>query len=593
MSTKYLFYINGMKIEPCNSGELSIKKTLKEERGGFYYETTLEEPLKLDKRDYDKIKTFPRDQGLTFTIVEESVFGREEIYRGVSSKSISPSDDVAFGNIELPMTSIDPIGVFLSAYEQTINMMEVSPALDYSYDNTPRIEYLAEARADLSIGSTIPLAQTPIPGWGSAIEDTNGDPVLITHAIYARERVTTLDIAGVPTPPSSTGWNDFTIIESVNNASTWTRKPSIFDPADSSIVYFTFSFGQSNQPPNPPPANNGEEWVLLDRKTHPTNGNTLELYLDESKVVGESIQLNNGRYLFDVIKYAVSKANPDLSFRSKFLTDDISYVTGLPNEMKGLVLHSSEDVKRPLASIEEYTRRQDFVLSDFLELFCEAYNCFWSINEKSGQLIIEHVSYQDASAPIDADKQFPFFPEVASQENLYKFKERTSAELGIDFVGTPIEFLNLASGGKDSFPMEGMLREVFAISDNPDSFPDGILVLVQPEALQPDDRFAEEGAVTGDFIPNVAISQSNADKKYLAYQQNSVYLKYNYNFHQATLRPILAFPTLYQRASSFYSLMNKVFVKSKHFDTLGKITSITFNIASSQVAVESKFAPNV
>jgi len=585
---QYKFYINGREVNPVNAGSISIERKLSQEGRGRYYETILSSPVILDNVDYKSILDMDADQPLYFSIVESSQMGDYSVYEGFTTKSKSRSDDAAYSQIELPIKTSGIAGTFLSNYDQTINMMEVAPIVERSYYGRSAIEFRVETyQAD--IGVTNP-PQPPIPGWGESIKDANGDPPSAFHAIYAREIIATLDIAGEPVPPSGGDWEQVTAGSLDNKTSSWARTPESLSPLQLGVIYFQWQIQPLGQVPVPPPSNNQESWRLLDSRTNSINTAELHLWADETKIVGEISQLSNGRRLTDVLNYAARQASSRMSVESSLLSDDTNYVTGLENELKGMHLYKCADVKREDLEIGDYSRTQDFVLKDFLEQICEALNAFWSINERTGQLRIEHVSYQQPNGVVDVSGNFLGMPIITiEQSETPKREEYSTGDKSIDFSGTDIEYLDLSAKSKVTKQLDSLVREVYRVSQSPQDYPDDSLCLVQPRSLNADDGLSEKGAITRTFYPNVAISQSNLMDKYGPYDKAFRYVKFNFSERSATKAPYAILPAIYQSVSSYYEWMTIERVSFvPYFKEQGIVLSTSFQLSESLLETVDK-----
>ena len=587
----YKFYINGIQVFPVNAGELSINRNRAQEGRGSYFDVKLGTSVKLDRADFEKFEAYDMDHPLEFVMTETSVLGTFDIYRGFSTKSKANELNKSFAIVELPMTTSGASGKFLANYDQTVNMMEVPDTVDYGYYNAPKIEFRVENYEALF--ASTPSPQPPLPGWGNAlVKNTGGAPIAI-YAIYARELVTTLDIAGEPVPPSSGDWELVTAGSVANNASTWARTPDILNPVDSSVVTFQFNFAAAGQPITPPPSPNGEDWELIDTRDHPSNGSTFTLWVDNTKLLGELIPINNGRRLMDVLQWATRKANPDMSVSSEFLTSEINYVTGLPNELKDLVLYSSADVKGVPVDIEDYVRDQDFVLRDFLEVLCNAINAEWWINDRTSQLIIEHVSYRPQTQAINLSEDVDQYPVlVFGQTEIPRREEFATGDRDIDFTGTPIEYLDEAATSKISVSMDNFIREVGRLPVSPSDYPDDSLCMVQLQSLQASDQFAEQGAITGDFRPNVTLSQANLMEKYGGYRRMFTYFRFNFEERSASRQPYVKIPTVYKQVEAYYDYaLIRVADLPSFFTDQGIVTATTFTPSQGLLEIETTFTP--
>ncbi|MGH1338320.1 MAG: hypothetical protein ACRBFS_19505 [Aureispira sp.] len=586
MIAEFSFYINDIKVNPVNSGELSITKNLKFDKGGRYFETELSGDIKLGAVDYRKLNLVNHFEGMPLRVVEVFNGISTTVCEGVVMRS-SGKEHPHKEQISLKVKSRNAVGVFLANADQTLNLMRVAPAVDYEYRFINNIEYLVVKDANFAIG-VISNSKTPKPYWGHPIEFASGGSVGAFFLVYAREIKTIYNQAGESRAPEGEGWSRLQLNRDNRNSSSWFRVPPMFDPVPDGVAFFYSTIDLVNQPPTLPPSPNEESWRLIGEHTE---GNAVgRVYVDDNLVQGNGVKVNNGRQLIDVLRYGVRKASEDLTFISEFLTKDTNPVTGLANETKGMVLHSSEDVKSPLTDPSNFSRRHDFSILNVLESLCNRFNLYWRVDEMSWQVALEHVSAPRDGAIIDLNAFFSEHPSITyEEEELPKYEEFKAVSDNIDFSGTSIENYSNAAANTSPIDISGIATDVYEILNNPDDYSDEILVLTQPQSLDFNGLLAENGAITGDFTPNAALSQSNLNAKYAPFWRRVPFVGYNFNDHEATIRPFRLIPTVYKRDTPLSGLIGITHARLRFFPEAGEIQSIKFNLGSQVAEIEIKF----
>ena len=603
MTTSHSFYINHTEVTPANAGEISISKKLKQERGGRYFETTLSGDIKIAPKDYEVVRLAGDFEALPFEIIESTNGVKTKVFEGFVVRAQGESESRHRKNISLKAVSRNATSTFLANGDQTLNLMRVSPAVDYSYTFLNYIEYAFDwtyetqpnpvftpSREKPYFGDFIVFANGATAGGTKQTLDQGGFVQYLSGLFYAREIAVTYNQAGEPRQPTGAGWKRLFLGNANINLTTWYRLPDIFNPAQNGVTYFDFTIADVGVPPPPLPTNNGQIWKLVGEVFNPELDEIYRGYVDLSQVTGEEINLNNGRHLFDVLQYGVNQANSDLSFASNLLTDELNPVTGNLNELEGLIIHSSEDVKNPDADPSEFTRRLDFDVITLLENFCTKFNCYWTVDDMSWQIKLEHNSTQRQNASIDVDFFFDEYPDVNyTSEDLPKFEELQTTSLNIDFSGTSIENFTEVASGKESLDASQLVTDVYELFLRPQKYSDDLLVLVQPESLEDSQNKAEVGEITDYFRPNVALGQANINEKYAAYRRRLDRVGFNFKNYRATIAPFRKLPTVYLQNVAFSDLANISFASLRFFDPLGDIESITYNLGSKIAEIEITF----
>ena len=260
-----------------------------------------------------------------------------------------------------------------------------------------------------------------------------------------------------------------------------------------------------------------------------TGGVIFSYWVDYNKIKGADINFNNGRLLTEVINFGLNKICPELDLQSQFLYNQTNPVTGNnPSSTTELQLHSLSDIKDPAAT--EQATVEEVTLKDLLESYISSkLNCFWRVDEGTRRLIIEH--YNDLNNQGVLDLTAIQSGEYTRLRNEYEYdltdipraEEFPSLDFSIDFTGVDINYNNDVASGVKAYNTSKFFSEVENIYDNPDQYGTEGIVVITPDSLAPSQSGlsisarSENGAITGDYYPNVPQGMANLHEKFWKY----------------------------------------------------------------------------
>lgn len=262
---------------------------------------------------------------------------------------------------------------------------------------------------------------------------------------------------------------------------------------------------------------------------------TYTFYIEQTSLFGSNpIEVDNGRQLVDVIQYMLDQQGCGLTFESRFygtsgFENDPNPVTGLTNNpMSGLMVFQKSDVADPSAS--ENATIANISISTMLQDLNIMHNVWWQIDEANNKLIIEHWStLNNIGVGIDLLND-PYLTYAKNNQTVsYNKAEIPNKEefsyavpsSSVDFNGLGITY-NVSCAGASAVKLQTQQictdwSQVLGVSE----FETEGLMLVQPESLDPSGAKAENGRITGVFIPNAPLGFGATLPDYYTYNRPS------------------------------------------------------------------------
>ena len=520
MSTIYKYYLNGTEYQPTNTGGFTLDINLVQEAGSYQYVKKLNGSINFKNAAYDYILLNSECQKITLEIKEFCGEGTFVIWYGYftirdckfmpdkKQVDVSPNQDSFYKCLT-------------DNYDRKFNILETSNVVNSDYaEDISRYEY--------AIDPNLTPLNSVKPFFGDVVLCL-GASITTPYGLWVRELVTTYCQGGEIQPPAGTGWALLYDNCEGENLSTWYRKPNQFqDPASCSLVtYTTVCPILGCTPPAPPIGPANEDWILLETFEYPTG--SISIWIDQNTISSTIINLNNGRPLVDVLNLGLNKLCPELDIQSNFLTQLINPVTGKsPSSTEGIQLHSISDIKDPAAT--EPATVENITLKELLESYISSkLNCFWRVDEGTKRLIIEH--YNDLNNQGITDLTAIQNGKYTNLKNQYEYdnsdipkaEEFPSLDSSIDFTGVDIVYNNDCAEGVKAYNTSKFYSEVESIINDPDQYPNDGIVTITPDSLaplgnvDPSGARSENGAITGDYGPNMPQGMANLQDKFFKF----------------------------------------------------------------------------
>ena len=503
----YKYYIQNKEFEPINTGEFTFTIELQRDSGSYQYVRNIDGKVRFQNQAYTFIRLHGDCQKLTFRVDEICEKGIFTIYNGFFTKR-DCEDDEDYKTIEFTPTQDTFYDCVLRNIDKKFNFLQTPNPVTATYEDTPRYDFEC----------LLELFFINLPFYGPAIEVFPGgvSPFLGVGA-FVRELRTTYCQGGEPQPPEGADWELYINNCAGKGTATYWRKPPVFVGPPlllNTNFAVTGCVGIPCTPPVPPVTAANEDWLLMDTITDGVTG-IFGYWIDYNAVRGETTELNNGRLLVDVINQALNEIGcPELDVQSDSLTNIVNPITGqTPSDLEGLQLHAISDIKEPTADIP--ASREDLTLKDIAEGILEGkLNFFWFVDEQTRRFRIEHISFLSNGAtfdltPFQNSKKFAY-----DNTDIPKNEEFPSLDQSIDFTGVDIVYDNPCSENNKVYITDKVYSEVETIIGDPDSYPQDGVVLIAPRSLTPLSDNAENGAITGDYRANMAVSMANLHDKY-------------------------------------------------------------------------------
>ncbi len=591
MATLYKYYLNGYEYTPSNSGGFTFDISLDKTDGAHQYVKELNGSINFKTAAYDYITSHGDTQKIELTIKEFNELGTFlifDLFFTIRDCKISPAEKI----IEVSPKQNTLFNCLKNNYDREFNFLEVPTVVSSLYSlDIDKFEYTID-QTGTSIYSNLqkPFWGLPITCGGSSVVSGTGAKV------HARERKTTYCQGGEPQAPSGSTWELLYDTCEGKNLSTWVRRPPVFDdaPNKACLMFFTYTFCTAPCTPAPPPITaNEENWVLI---FSGLAGLMWSFWLDYNTIPSNTIDINNGRNLVDVINYGLNKNCEVLDLQSEFLTHLTNPVTNVtPSSTEGLQIHAISDVKDPSAS-EPATNEKITLKSILNDYISSKLNCFWRVDEGTQRLIIEH--YNDLNAQGITDLTIIDGGKWLELKNRYEYDNTDtpkaeafpSLDSAIDFTGVDIEYNNDAAHGVKTYNTDRFYSEIESIINEPEAYPNNGAAIITPLSLSPSDTTtgtrSEVGAITGDYRPNAPQGMANLQSKFWPYYRPFEFGKLNFNNVAFTkLKPVRKLESITVPLCCFFFFAPYSAFKTNDF-TNGQLQSASFNPQSGFITLE-------
>ena len=520
MSTIYKYYLNGIEYQPINTGGFTLDITLVREAGSYQYTKELNGSLNFKNAAYEYILLNSECQKITLEIKEFCGEGTFVIWYGyftVRDCKFMPDKK----QVDVYPNQDSLYKCLTDNYDRNFNILEASTVVESIYAlDLSKFEY----RWELGTPTFTNICDN-VPFWPQCF----GGDTFPTVAFLAREIVTVYCQGGELQAPAGTGWELFLDNCAAKNLSQWYRTPPRFLTLPLIQMTGTGCGTPACIPPTPPAVGN-EDWQPFgEPKEDTVGGITLAYWIDVNTITTTVTDIDNGRPLVDVLNLGLNKSCPELDVQSNFLTQLTNPVTGInPSSTEGIQLHSISDVKDPTAT--EPATVENITLKDLLDSYISSkLNCFWRVDEGTKRLIIEH--YNDLNNQGVTDLTAIQGGKYTRLRNEYEYdnsdvpkaEEFPSLDTTIDFTGVDIVYNNDCSKGVKAYNTSKFYSEVESILNDPDQYPNEGIVAITPDSLaplasaDPSGARSENGAITGDYRPNMPQAMANLQDKFFKF----------------------------------------------------------------------------
>jgi len=508
MSTIYKYYLNGYEYTPTNTGGFTFDYNLNRENGAYHFSKSVNGSINFNGAAFDYILSFNKYQKIELTIKEfcpEGEFLLFNLYFTHFDCNFSPDEKRA----EVSPKQDTLYQCLTDNYDREYNFLEAINIVSSVYSKDfSKYEYKIETKA------------ANAPFFGSPVYCGGASPFLAFY-VFVRELKTTYCQGGEPQAPPGAGWQILFNNCTTKNLITWYRKPPIFDdPAACSLSFTdTVSAGPGLPPPTPTIPGN---WFLMGVFGSIITVN-IGFWIDTNTIPKGNINLDNGRLLLDVINKGLNEYCPELDLQSNFLTNTVNPVTGeTPSPTEGVQMHAISDIKDPAAT-EPATRELITLQSILNDYISSKLNCFWRIDEGTKRLIIEH--YNDLTTQgvtnltqINGGKWTKLKNKYSlDNSDLPKAEAFPSLDNSIDFTGVNITYNSFFGENVKTYNTDKYYSEIETIISDPDEYPADGVAMITPESLAPDGLRAKNGAITGDYRPNVPQGMANLHANFWPY----------------------------------------------------------------------------
>lgn len=508
----YKYLLNGYEYNPVNTGDFTHEYNLEQESGFYQFVYSINGAIAFGNDAYTFIERHGDCEKISLQIIEKTSLGEFTLFNGYFTNrdcKFSPDDRI----IEVEPTEDTIYQCIKDNWDVKFNFLESSNIVTSIYEDTPKFEF----QVILWGAPDIP----DLPFYGSYIERFGGGSPFLGFASYVRETVTTYCRGGELQAPTGSGWELLLNECSSKNTATWFRKPPIFQNPPT-LLFSDFTTTNSILPALPPypPTPSNENWLLMD--TLELGAGAISFWVDYDKIRDDQTEFLNGRDLLSSLNFGLNYINcAEVDIQSRLLNDDVNPVNlESPNTLKDIQLHAISDIKSPLADIKATVEKTT------LKEISEGYlygklNCRLRADEKTKKLIIEHVSnilsnqvYNIASAQ-GLNNKFEY-----DNSDIPTAEEFPSLDTGIDFTGVDIRYFNPCAKDVKAYQTDKFYSEIEFIIDSPEEYPNDGIVFITPLSLaaqqNPDGLgiASENGAITGDYYPNMPQGQANLHQKF-------------------------------------------------------------------------------
>ena len=575
MSFKY--YLNNQEYTPINTGGFTFDINLVKDAGAYHYTKELGGKVVFSGAAYEFIRLHGDCQKIDFRIDEtctEGTFTALELYFTNRDCLFKPD----LKQVEVTPRQDSLYQCILDNYDRKFNFLEVPNVVNTVYENTALFEYAVEIPPN-------PSSPTTKPFYGTYVQRFPSGSPFLGFSLYVRELKTTYCQGGEPQAPTGADWQILTDNCISSNTVTWWRKAPVFE---SPLLLFS-DFALTTcilpcTPPTPPVTGANEDWYLM--TTYTLGAGINGFWVDYNAIKGADIDINNGRPLTDVINYGLNQHCSILDLQSQFLFNEVNPVTGNnPSSTEGIQMHSISDVKDPNAS--EPATVEETTLKEILEGYISSkLNCFWFVDENANRLIVEH--YNDLNNTATFDLTTIDGGKWTNNRNTYewdntdipKAEEFPSQDSSIDFTGVNINYDNPCATGNKAYNTDKFYSEIEVIISDPDTYPQDGVVMITPDSCKPTDTRIEQGAITGDYAPNMPQGMANLHEKFWKYYRPFNIGELNFNIETFTKnRPLKKLQTIKIPLCCFFFFNPRAAFIGNNF-TNGQLQQATYNPSS-------------
>lgn len=518
--SSFKYYIDNKEYTPTNTGDFTLDYQLEQEAGSYQYVKTLSGSVKYIGAVYDYVLKKGDCAKILFSIIESCNQGEFIVYEGYfTNRNCTFNPDKK--QVEINMKQDSFYNCLLDNYDKNFNILEASNIVSSTWKNDiSKYEYKA-------FGFTTGQAPFYNCFWGC-----NNNPLspFGPVAVAVREKKTTYCQGGEPQAPFGTAPFNYSLF--FDNCDTTSlaqfyRCPPIYISLPCSAFVAT-TCTPLPCTPAPPPVTANEDWFLMDELQ--VGSGKSYFWIDRNEFNNtSSTNFDNGRLLVDVINLGLNKICPELDLQSQFLLNTTNPVTlNTPSSTQGIQVHAISDVKDPTAT--EPATLEEITLKEILESYINAkLNCFWRVDENTRRLIIEH--YNDLNNQGVFDLTALQNGKFTKLKNKYDYdltdipraEEFPSLDFAIDFTGVDINYNNDCAEGVKAYNTSKFFSEVESINTNSVNYGNDGLVMITPDSLAPKEsglqqgERSENGAITGDYYPNVPQGMANLHEKFWKY----------------------------------------------------------------------------
>lgn len=536
----FKYYIDEVEYSPINTGAYTHDFNLEEDSGFYQFVYSLNGMVMFSEAAYTFILLHGDCEEILFKITEKSQNGEFTLLDGFFTNRDCEFDHDK-RTVKVSPTAQTAYQCVKDNWNVNFNFLSFGNVVSSTYSNSPQFEF------DALQGS--PSGDIPkLPFFGSYLQVQPGISPFFLFSSYGRELRTTYCVGGELQPPTGTGWELLVDNCTALNTATWFRIPLIFIGPPllfaSAFATNTVAFTPVPNPATP----NDENWIKI-KEFFIGSGTYIGLFVDYNAIKGEELELNNGRLLLDVINFGLNEVGcNDLDVQSDFFTNEINPITlETPNPMKDIQMHAISDIKDP-----EATEVADLENINLREIF-EGYilgrcNCRLIADERTKRLRIEHISTILGNTTYNIGYFQLSDVETFDNSDIPRAEEFPSLDSSIDFTGVDIKYDNKCAKDKTVFITDKFYSEVESIINDPDEYPSDGVVMITPNSLAPTEagtigENAQDGAITGDFRPNMPQGQANLHERYWRYYRP--FPVGNINFNDVTMgnnRPVKKMP---------------------------------------------------
>lgn len=574
-------YIDGIERTPINLGLVNISEERFTESGAFAMRRNISEGLKFTKADYSYIKQqtdIDVCQTVTVRLDETCTTGTNTVYQGIFTRS----------NCEFFLDSCtvvvepdinDEYYCLLKEWEKDINILRNPNIFDLDYQPIFGLEF------------TTSNCVGDVTEWGTT-------PLFIGGP-YARIVTINFCVRGTPQtpPPSNSSWFLLEDNCATDGTAKWGRK-AVFGTDVVGVSAFTETECDPLLDPAcvpPYPAIPGTWYLMCTYIDGGPPTRRVSEWIDFTSNV-PSVTIQNVRFLDNTLAFLLNEYGCGLTLRSDLLQAATNPVTGLPNPNQFAVLAQKSDVVKAGLSTEAASLG-GISLKNLLQDICILFNARWFVDGSTNELVFEHVSDVVPSV-VGLDLTLLDGGIYAKRKNTISYErpalisEETFANATTnqskDFIGLPITYSAACTNGQTvEQRCQFIDTELTRIFQNSEENLEGF-VLICGTSINSTDTFAENGALSGVFVPNAPFSFANLARDYYSWERvlfdgtlNGVATVFN------SVTPSKQQVELVVKSCCLNDIDTNEVVKTEIGE--GRIEKVNYNIATKQATFEIKF----